>query len=120
MTFNRGLKPLLSLFSDRDIEEIFQILNAYFVAFRNGVLSVFNAEALLANPTLFLAICGFLQPVARIVKDRFKGDYSVDNFYDVLKPVGETVKKGVITKPGGAYRPILDHLNECLQSSFTL
>lgn len=118
--FNRSLKPLLSVLGNKNATESYRILNAYFIAFDKGVLRVVSATEMLSKPTPFRAFCAFMPQIASRVKDRHGADYTVDNFYSVLSPVGERVKKTKIESTGQAYKPIVEHLEHCLSSSFTL
>jgi hypothetical protein len=69
---------------------------------------------LLTNPTLFSSII-LLFPKASIkVKDKFQGEYSVDNFYEVIKPLKTSIKPAVYLKPGSSYRKIHETFNSAL------
>ncbi len=116
--FNAAVKPLVKFFSAKDVDDVFNILNNYFVAFGYTVLHD-DADDVFSNPTVFKAICAFFTTVAAKVKDRYGSIYSVDNFGDVLAPM-HGKSRARLKSAGNAYKPIADYLEECLAGAFTL
>jgi DGQHR domain-containing protein len=118
--FNTALKPLLRVFGGKGQAELYEILNAYFVALAGGVLRRHNIADLLFNPIFFRASCAFFLIVAPKVKDRFGAIYTADNFHFFLEQVGENIKPSKLKGTGSAYKPIVDALEDALKGSFQL
>jgi len=119
-TFNTAIKPLVKIFGEKDVYEIYQILNCFFLAFDEGVLSKHNIHDQMFNATVFKAICGFFPVVAAKVKDRFGAIYTVENFYYFLDKVGDNIKPVKIKATGQAYKPLVKYFEECLKENFQL
>ena len=118
--FNAALKPLVRIFGGKPTAEIYDILNAYFAAFNEGVLARHDEQSLLFNPVFFRAVSSFFLVVAPKVKDRFGAIYIADNFHFFLEQVGENIKPGKLKGTGTAYKPIVSSLEEALKGSFQL
>ncbi|MES1265463.1 MAG: hypothetical protein ABUU24_07405, partial [Variovorax sp.] len=118
--FNTALKPLVRIFGGKARGELYEILNAYFVAFGDGVLKPHDQAELLFNAMFFRATCAFFVVVAPKVKDRFGAIYTTDNFYYFLEQVGQNVKASKLKPAGSAYKPIVDVLAASLGGSFQL
>jgi len=118
--FNTALKPLVRIFGGKNAEEIYDILNAYFVAFTEGVLKPHKHEEYLFNAMFFRAACSFFLIIAPKVKDRFGAIYTADNFFSFLEQIGDYIKPAKLKISGSAYKPIVSNLEEALKSSFQL
>lgn len=118
--FNTALKPLVRVFGEKGQNELYEILNAYFIALTEGVLSRHKQENLLVNAIFFRAACSFFLIVAPKVKDRFGAIYSADNFHYFLEQVGENIKISKLKGSGSAYKPIVDALEDALKGTFQL
>ncbi|CAM5497121.1 DGQHR domain-containing protein [Eoetvoesiella caeni] len=118
--FNTALKPLVRVFGEKGQNELYEILNAYFIALMEGVLRRHQQEDLLTNVMFFRAACAFFLIVAPKVKDRFGAIYTVDNFHYFLEQVGGSIKASKLKGTGSAYKPIVDLLEEALKSTFQL
>ncbi|KRB27810.1 DGQHR domain-containing protein [Acidovorax sp. Root70] len=118
--FNTALKPLVRVFGEKSQDELYEILNAYFVALVEGVLRRHQLVDLLVNAIFFRASCAFFLIVAPKVKDRFGAIYTVDNFHYFLEQVGGNIKIGKLKGTGSAYKPIVDALEDALKGSFQL
>jgi DGQHR domain-containing protein len=118
--FNTAFKPLLRVFGGKSSLELYNILNAYFIALTEGVLRRTKQENLLFSPIFFRAACAFFLVVAPKVKDRFGAIYSVDNFHFFLEQVGENVRPSNLTRAGSAYKPIVDCMEDALKQAFQL
>ncbi|MFK4064190.1 DGQHR domain-containing protein [Brucella anthropi] len=118
--FNTALKPLVRVFGEKSQDELYQILNAYFVALVEGVLRRHQQDNLLFNAIFFRAACAFFLIVAPKVKDRFGAIYTVDNFYYFLEQVGGSVKTSRLKGTGSAYKPIVESLEDALKGTFQL
>lgn len=61
VTFNYSIKPLIGLFIGKDADEIYSILNNYFIAFKSGLGDIECEEALLSS-IVFRGVSGFSLP----------------------------------------------------------
>lgn len=118
--FNTALKPLIKIFGAKEPYEIYEILNSYFIAFDEAVLGVHQISDLMTSTIVFKAICGFFPKCASKLKDKHGAIYNVENFHDILVPVGANSKKSKFSSSGNAYIPLIDHLEESLKTDFTL
>ena len=118
--FNTALKPLVKVFGNKSPDEIYEIYNAYLVAFTEGVLVPHKLEGQVFNTTIFKAIAGFFPIITARVKDRFGAIYSVDNYYEFTEIIGQRIKPIKIESPTNAYKPIVEHLEESLKQEFSL
>lgn len=118
--FNTAVKPLLKVLGSKTESEMYQILNAYFIAFDEAVLRKHGLHEHLFNTTVFRGICGFLPVAASKVKDRYGAIYDVDNFHSVLEIIGNRIKKSKIEFPGNAYKPLTEHFENLMNYDFTL
>ena len=89
VTFNQALKANLVLFSGRDPDEVYDILNAYFVAIRSEIEKK-SDEFLLNKPVVFRAFMGIFKNVAQRMVDRFGGEYTPSNFQHIISPSSKT------------------------------
>ncbi|MCY0966380.1 DGQHR domain-containing protein [Parathalassolituus penaei] len=119
-TFNTAIKPLVKIFGGKDVYEIYQILNSYFLSFDEGVLIKHDLHEQIYNTTVFKAICGLFPVIAAKVKDRFGAIYTADNFYYFMDKAGNNIKPAKIRSPGQAYKPLVKYLEECLKEDFQL
>ena len=117
--FNTALKPLVKTFGGKSAYEIYQILNSYFTAFSEEVLIRKEIPQSFYNTTVFRAVCGFFPIIAARVKDKY-GVYNVDNFSDFLEDIEPKVRLTRVQSPGNAYKPLVKHFEEALNTDFTL
>lgn len=118
-TFNAALKPLLDLFSDRSSFDFYSLLNAYLVAFKTGLREI-ELETAFANSTVFRACVAFFPDVAARVKDKHGSDYSIDRFFDVLRPIFISIRPPWISAPGNSYTELLERFKASLRAQFRL
>ncbi|PPT08332.1 DndB-like protein [Geitlerinema sp. FC II] len=93
VTFNAALKPLISTFQDRDIEEIYEAICSYIRAFISGMSILGIDNKLITKPTNFRACIMLFREAGQRVKDKYGANYSVENFYDILKPMFDNAHK---------------------------
>lgn len=118
--FNTAMKPLFKFFGNKSPAEVYEIYNAYLIAFTEGILAPHKLEEQVFNTTVFKAIAGFFPIVTARVKDRFGAIYSPDNYYEFTEVVGQRIKPSKIENPTNAYKPIVEHLEESLKQEFSL
>jgi DGQHR domain-containing protein len=119
VTFNNSFKHLMGLFRGKDSDEIYSILNNYFIAFKSG-LSEIDCENTLLSSIVFRAVSGFFPFAASKLKDRHGADYTVDNFYDSMEGMFSKIKPTKFKKPGNSYKSIIDYLEANIKSEFSL
>ena len=119
VTFNSALKPLLPMFEGKDYDEIYDTINAYFIAFGSNLEQI-DCEAQLTNSTVFKAATAFFPTVASKLKDRFGPVYSADNFNEILGSVFANTNPSKIKKPGNSFNELASYLESKLKSGFTL
>lgn len=118
--FNSAVGPLVKLFKSMSDDEVYEIFKAYYQATYD---SIFDAKGIgldFFQPTVFKATSGFFPAVARRTKDRFGSIYSYDHFSEILSPVSEKFRPAKIKEIKNAYKPLVKHLEECLDSDFHL
>lgn len=113
VTFNAAIKPIFSVFGEREIEEIYDFLNAYLKAMANGLKK--KGINSITKPVLFRAIMQIFPHVARLVN----GDYSIEKFHSVLMPLFNGISTSKIVK-ADSIKIINDHFVECLNKGFVL
>jgi hypothetical protein len=118
--FNTAVGPLNKVFGSKLPGEIYEIYNSYLVAFNESIFIPHEIEDKLVNATIFKALAGFFPVVTSKVQDRFGGIYTVDNYYELLLPVGKKIKVAKFNNVTNAYKPIVEHLEESLKTEFTL
>jgi len=106
VTFNNALKLILPQVINNQPETVYEILNAFFYAFSKVMPKTIDTTKALTNPTLFTAVTLLFPKVSLRVMDRFKGKYTIDNFYEILKPLSGAIKATTYTAPGNSYKNI--------------
>jgi DGQHR domain-containing protein len=120
VTFNNSVSPVAQFFGDRDIEELYSILNCYLKAFTFGLFKENNIEEQLCNSTIFRALFAVFPEIASKLKDRFGPEYSVDNFDFVMNDMFQKISVQKIKKPGNSYKMLATHISNSMKSNFTL
>jgi DGQHR domain-containing protein len=119
VTFNAACRPILPYLGERLPEELYRILNAYLGAFVSGLDKIRYREMLL-TPYGFRGIVGFFPEVASRVKGRFSGEYTPDNFADILSDVFANTSKPQLSKVKGNTKEIQETLSTALTKGFRL
>lgn len=119
VTFNAALKPLIPSFGASDPSEIYDALSAFASAFIRGADRL-KARGVITKPPVFRAAMLLFTEAAQRVKDRFGKPYTVDNFYEVLRPMFSAVRPNDLRKPGNSYKDLHATLSKALITSFTL
>ena len=118
--FNTAVGPLVKLFGEMSDEDVYRVFTAYYQAVFDTMFQPRNLEAEFFQPTVFKAISGFFPTVARRTKDRHGSVYSYDHFSDILEAVGRNSRPAKIKDARSAYKPLVKHFEECLDSDFLL
>jgi DGQHR domain-containing protein len=119
VTFNVALKAIWHAFSGSDADDVFKALNAYLHVWLAG-LRQYDAESHITNPTLFRAIMLLFPAVGERVADRNEGEYTAENFSDVLRPFFERVRKSDFQRLGASPIALHDVFRKYLQSGFSI
>lgn len=118
-SFNTSFSTVNDILIGKDIQELYTIFNAYITAMYKGLKHI-KSDNYLINPTVFKAIISFFPDAASRVKDRFDGEYKVDNFVDVIEPIFKKITKAQITSRSKSYKNILELFANSLSKSFSL
>ena len=119
VTFNAALKPLIPAFGGSDSDEIYEAISAYISAFVKGAERL-KAKGVITKPQVFRAAVLLFTEAAQRVKDRFGKQYTVDNFYDVLKPMFSRITSTNLARPGNSHKELHSILSKAFKTSFTL
>lgn len=118
VTFNAAVKPITTIFGDRDSMEVYDILNGYLKAIEIGFKRK-DIDSKIVNPFVFRALISIFPDVARKVKDRYK-EYSIDNFFHSLHYFFDNLSVSKLNKRLTGHKELTDHFLECLKKDFTL
>jgi DGQHR domain-containing protein len=119
VTFNTGLKPLIPTFAENEPLEIYEALSAYISAFIRGADRL-KAPGAITKPPVFRAAMVLFTEAAQRVKDKYGKPYTIDNFYEVLRPMFSRITVKTLKKPGNSHKELYDTLSKALKTSFTL
>ena len=113
VTFNNAIKVIFGVFGDKEPQDIYEYLNNYLKAIIRG----FEKKGInsITKPTIFKAIIQFFPQVAQLAN----GNYSLDNFYEILEPLFAKVSVTKVQK-GTSTKAIVAHFSECVNKGFTL
>lgn len=120
VTFNNSITPVAQFFGDREIDELYSILNCYLKTFLYAFFKKNEIEDQMCNSTIFRALFSIFPEVASKLKDKFGSDYTVDNYEAVMFDMFSKINLSKIKKPGNSYKVIANHMSTCLKSTFTL
>lgn len=118
--FNSALKPITKAFGQKQPIEVFEVLNAYLRAIQECLLVPNEINEQLFNVNVFKAFCNLFPNAAMKVRDRFGPLYTMDNFFEVFTEAKSRIRCEFIEKPGSGYKKLLEHLEKCLKSEFSL
>lgn len=119
VTFNAALKPLVSAFTERGEQEIYEIVSAYLKAFIAESDRI-NASNVITNSIVFRATMRLFKDVAQRVQDKHGRSYTVANFSEALDPVFGEIKASALTKPGNSQKALYEQFLKGLRSDFAL
>lgn len=119
VTFNQSVKPLLNMFSGREPDEIYKILNAYLKAVSVEITKK-TSTPLLARPVVFRAFVGIFRPVAQRVVDKHGSEYTAANFQTIISPIFSNLQLRRLEKPGTSWTGLRDYLEARMISKLTL
>ncbi len=118
VTFNNAMKSIVGTFEGASIEETYSVLSA-FVATLTAGLREAGHEDKITNPTLFRAFFAIFPSVAERVQAKH-GEFSVDNFTKVLRPIFQKTKSHTFDRPGSNIQKLVSKFEENMKSSFTI
>jgi DGQHR domain-containing protein len=119
VTFNAGLKQLLSVFGSSDVQGIYDALSSYIAAFIAGAKGI-DATDVITKPTVFRAVMALFPEVAQRVKDKYGKAYTSEHFTEVLEPMFDQIKPSLLNRPSNSHRELHAELSSGLKTSFTL
>lgn len=118
VTFYSAIKPITYIIGELEVDEVYEILNAYLKAMETGFRKK-EVDNKITSPYVFRAILSIFPDVAGKVKDKF-GQYSLANFYDVLVYFFERINVNKVNKRLSSPKELTEHFLECLKKGFTL
>lgn len=118
VTFNAAVKPITTIFGNKEAAEVYDILNAYLKAIAIGFKKK-NIDDRIVNSYVFRALISIFPDCARKVKDKYS-DYTVDNFYFSLNYFFENLSITKINKRHTGHKELSEHFLDCLKKDFTL
>lgn len=118
VTFNAAMRSVYPVLVTRSEDEIFDIVSNYLSAVKDGMVRLDGDHDNLVQSTTFRAFVAFFVHVASRVKDRFGGDYTVENFSQVLGSLFDRVQSHKLI--GTSQTRILEYLEKSFRSEFTL
>ncbi|GBQ35929.1 DGQHR domain-containing protein [Gluconacetobacter azotocaptans] len=101
VTFNSATKPILSLFGDADIQDIYQILSAYLTSFLSTAKQS-KLEINITAPIVFRALMSIFPEIAQRVRDKHGVVYTTDNFAEVIASMLKNVKHSSVKNVGNS------------------
>ena len=119
VTFNSAVKPLLEVFSDKEPDEIYKILNNYLMSTAQA-LSKKTTVPLLGKPVVFRAFIGLFPTVAQRVADRYSGDYSSGSFAEIINPIFVNIPMKKLESPGTSWVQLRTYLENRMRSKLVL
>lgn len=119
VTFNQAVKPLLTMFLDRQPVDIFEVLNAYLIAINDEAQKKTDVSVL-TKPVVFRAFLGFFRPVAQRTVDKFGQVYTPANFAEIVSPVFQSIQVKKLTSPGTSSTALRDYLADRLSNKLSL
>jgi DGQHR domain-containing protein len=119
VTFNQSVKPHLTLFSERDSEEIYKILNAYISAV-SAEINKKTSDPLLSRPAIFRSFMAIFRSVAQRVVDRHGQNYTPSNFQEVIAPVFVNLPLKRLETTGTNWTALKSYLEQRLTSKLAL
>ena len=108
VTFNKSVKPFVEKIIENDPMTLFEVLNSYL-----GAVKIYFDKIevnIITKPIIFTATVSLFAKVSSKVKDKYSGNYSVDNFIEVMKPLFEKLSKkpNVLKKPGSSSKKLAE------------
>ena len=119
VTFNAAFKPLISIFSDYESREIYEIVSSYFQVIIEWAEKI-SVHEVITNPIVFRAFMLLFKDIAQRVKDRHGKLYTLENFQEVLEPVLRKIKPSLLKKPGNSQKNLYEEFLKAFRSDFTL
>jgi DGQHR domain-containing protein len=119
VTFNAGVKPLITAFKDSDVPAIYDALNSYLTSMLSCA-HLAGHEVVITNPTAFRAVMLLFPDVAQRVKDRFGASYTKANFFEIVEPMFSRLKGNALKSPGNSIKDLHGALAKALKDDFTL
>jgi DGQHR domain-containing protein len=120
VTFNAAVNTVVSsVFPEADARKVYDVLGPYLRVWVEHLQKTSRLD-LVSNPTFFRAMLLLFQDVAQRVSDRHGGDYSAENFREVLGPFLNKLKKAIFEEPGNSHIVLAEKLKTTLRGQFTI
>ena len=105
-------------FEGKEAGEIFLALSGYLQSFISSAEQI-KAKNVITKPAVFRAVMLLFSEVAQRVKDKH-GQYSVETFYEALKPLFGRIRPTTLVNAPTSYNQLYATLSQALRTSFTL
>jgi DGQHR domain-containing protein len=119
VTFNQAVKPLLEIFSGRNTDDTFVILNNYIGAVSDA-LTKKSTEHSISKPVVFRAVVGLFPSVAQRVQDRYGNSFAKSQFYEIITPIFANIPARRLDKPGTSWVELRDYLEKRLKGKLSI
>jgi DGQHR domain-containing protein len=117
VTFNKAVKPLIGkVMLSHDAAYVYKVLNQYLEASKVNIDRITGQNDTIVSPIIFSAILSLFTKISSKVKDKYSGNYSVDNFVEVMKPIFDKVKPNSLKNPGTSYKKLSEQLEDYLEN----
>lgn len=120
VTFNSSVTPVAQFFGDRDIDELYFILNSYLKAFKFGFFIPNEIEEQMYSSIIFRAIFAVFPEIASKVKYKSGPQYDLDSYMEIMEDMFSRISMQKMKKPGTSYKTIANHFSDSMKSNFTL
>jgi len=105
VTFNAAVRPALSKFNQRDVDNIFLTMNSYLSAVRQH-LALRDLQETFSEPIVFRALLDIFPRVARVVLDRRGQSFDDSDFFEAMEPIFRHTRRTTFTNPGKSYKAL--------------
>lgn len=119
VTFNAAFKPMLDLFGDFSVSQIYNIAGNYLRAVSYGI-SNSDLPINLSNSITFRAFMLLFADVARTVQYRHGKEYTTDHFAQALGPMFKNLRASAVRDPGNSVSNFEKTLADALKAKFRL
>lgn len=118
VTFYTSLKPLVPVFSEKESDQIYEVLLNYLVAVNAG-LEALRVSGNLVKASLFRAIMSIFPEVVRRVQDKCNSQYTPDNFASVMDTIFSKART-TLKSPDASVKKNREALLKALQQPVTI
>lgn len=119
VTFNAALRAVFNSFGDSEAKNIYDVTRNYVQAWVSGLRTRDLADHI-TDPIVFRAIMLVFPLIAGRVSDRYRGQFSVENFTEALAPLIGKLRKSDLNRPGASHLDLNNTFRKRLESGFSI